>query len=186
MIARKQASAERLTLEEPTTLQTRLRVRPELVPKPLWRRSGANLLCRQDWDAIRRPELEKARNCCAVCSTPGPALICHEQWTYDDNLKTATLSGFEIHCKNCDLVTHMGRARAHGMWDQAVAQFCAVNRATPTQVEAAYQEAIVLWQKRNRASWRVRIADALLEQYPQLSVLVKLANRHDQQSEALH
>lgn len=186
MISRKQVSTERPATEKPITLQTQLRVRPELVPKPLWRRSGANLLSRQDWDSIRRPELERARHCCAICSTPGPGLICHEQWVYDDDLKTATLSGFEIHCKNCDLVTHMGRAKAHDMWDQAVVQFCSINRATPSHAEAAYREAIVLWRKRNQASWSVRVADAILEQYPQLSNLVKLANRPDQPSEALH
>lgn len=168
------------------TLQTQLRVRPELVPKPLWGRSGSNLLRWQDWRIIRDSELEKAHHCCAVCASPGPGLICHEQWAYDDDLKTATLSGLEIHCKSCDLVTHMGRAKAHNMWDQAVAQFCAINRATPSQAEAAYREAIGLWQKRNQASWSVRIADALLEQYPQLSALVELANRPDQPSEALH
>ena len=176
MIARKQASTERPAIEEPTTLQTPLRVRPELVPKSLWRRSGANLLSRQDWAAVRRPELEKARHCCAVCSNPGPGLICHEQWVYDYDLKTATLNGFEIHCKNCDLVTHMGKAKVDGKEAQAVAQFCAINQATPSQASAAYQEAIVLWRKRNQASWSVKVADALLEQYPQLSLLVKLAN----------
>lgn len=72
------------------------------------------------------------------------------------------------------------------MWDQAVVQFCAINRATPAQAEAAYLEAIGLWRKRNQASWSVKVADALLEQYPQLSVLVRLANSHEEQDEALH
>lgn len=154
-------------------------VRPELVPKPLWGMSGANLLSRQDWDAIRRPELEKARHCCAVCSSPGPGLICHEQWAYDDDLKTATLIGFEVHCKSCDLVTHMGRAMSHGMGNQAIAQFCLINKATPSEAEQVYQEAFSLWQKRSRAIWSLRVAEAILQQYPQLSILVELANRPD-------
>jgi hypothetical protein len=168
------------------TLKMQLRVRPELVPKPLWGRSGSNLLRRQDWGRIRDSELEKAQHCCAVCASPEPGLICHEQWAYDDDLKIATLSGLEVHCKRCDLVTHMGRAKAHNMWDQAVAQFCAINRVTPFHAETAYRDAIVLWKKRSLASWTVRVADVLLEQYPQLSILVELANRSDQPSKELH
>jgi hypothetical protein len=177
MISHKQASTERPVIDGPTTVQTQLRIRPELVPEPLWGRSGSNLLSRKDWGAIRIPELEKARHCCAVCSIPGPGLICHEQWAYDDDLRTATLSGFEVHCKSCDLVTHMGRAMSHGMGDQAIAQFCLINKATPSEAERVYQEAFRLWQKRSRATWSLRVAEAVLQQYPQLSALVETGSQ---------
>src|SRR5437763_3171522 len=99
MIPRKQASSRGLAPIDLSAGGPQLRARPELVPKPLWGKSGSNLLRWQDWRIIRDSELEKAHHCCAVCSHLGPGLICHEQWLYDDEQKTATLNGFEIHCK---------------------------------------------------------------------------------------
>ena len=144
---------------------------PELVPKPLWGLSGANLLSRKAWESIRQSELEKAHRCCAVCLSTDSRLICHEQWAYDDENGTATLRGFEIHCKKCDLVTHMGRARAHGMGEEAIAQFCAINHTLPDQAKETYRKAFSLWQLRNQKNWTLRVAEIILQQYPELSLL---------------
>lgn len=178
MIVRKQVSSKQLAIRQPSEHQLELRVRPELVPSPLWGKSGSNLLSRQAWGAVRQSELEKAHHCCAVCSNSGPHLICHEQWLYDDDRKTATLNGFEIHCRNCDLVTHWGRAKKHGMEAEAIAQFCSVNQAMPDQAKRAYRQAFALWQQRSKVSWSLRVAESVLQQYPQLSALVALANKH--------
>jgi hypothetical protein len=47
-------------------------------------------------------------------------MICHEKWGYDDKRLVATLLGFEIHCSNCDLVVHAGRAFKLGYGDIAI------------------------------------------------------------------
>src|SRR5262249_5898098 len=83
---------------------------PELVPKPLFGISLYRLLPRAKWELIRNQELTISKNRCAICLDVGPGLICHEQWFYDDGKSIAMLIGFEIHCQECDLVTHMGRA----------------------------------------------------------------------------
>jgi hypothetical protein len=107
-----------------------IRLMPELIPKPLHGISLYRRLPRKQWESIRQQELMFSGNCCAICSDEGPGLTCHEQWFYDNDQCIAVLIGFEIHCQECDLVTHMGRASRVGLLPRAVAQFCKVNSAS--------------------------------------------------------
>lgn len=84
---------------------------PEMVPKPLHDISAAKLFKgRVVWTKkIRFHAPERAGNRCEICNEqPEGSLICHEKWQYDDTLFIATLIGFEIHCRDCDRVTHIG------------------------------------------------------------------------------
>ena len=54
-------------------------------------------------------------------------MTCHEKWGYDDKQFVAILLGFEIHCSNCDLVAHAGRAFKLGYGEVVISHLCALN-----------------------------------------------------------
>lgn len=149
------------------------RLMPELVPKPLWRASLYRLLPRIQWEFIRLSELALSGNRCAVCSTAGPGLICHEQWLYRDDQDMAVLVGFEIHCQECDLVTHMGRAFNKGLGDRAIAQFCKQNSSNPEFAIAVLEHALSTWRERSKKKWAVGFTDSMIDKYPSLADLIK-------------
>lgn len=154
----------------------KLRLQPQLVPRPLWGISARRKLGRSSWQRIRQDALEAAHQSCEICGESpnaiyGDPLTCHEVWRYNDNLATATLVSFEIHCPKCDLVTHMGRAMARGFGDEALDQLCQVNGITRLETKRIYTDAMALWQKRSVKKWRVKVAKTLLRRYPQLTEL---------------
>ena len=150
----------------------RLRLTPELVPAPLWGRSAYRLLGRgAHWKAIRRDTLQAASHRCSICGSDKGQLSCHEKWRYNERRATATLIGFEIHCSDCDAVTHAGRATALGLGDVVVRQLCKLNGCTAPQAKRMIEAAIVVWEKRSAKLWKVVVAAPLLKAYPQLQVL---------------
>lgn len=163
--------------DNPTPTARSIPLGPELVPKPLWGISLYRLLPRKEWELIRGRELALAGNRCAVCSAPGPGLTCHEQWLYDDSRLLAVLVGFEIHCQDCDLVTHMGRALRKGLRRRAVSQFCKVNCATASQAMAAFEHAMTIWRARNEKKWTVGLDNSVIARYPALEGLLTDTDR---------
>ena len=149
------------------------RLSPELVPEPLWGLSAYRLLGRgSKWKRIREDALRVASNRCSVCGDATNQLQCNEQWRYDDKRGIAELIAFVILCHHCHLVTHMGRAIAHGYGDQALSHLAAVNGVTHSQAKAIVAEAMRRWRARSSRSWKVAVAQGLLDKYPQLVVLV--------------
>jgi hypothetical protein len=108
-----------------------------------------------------------------VCGKSGVPLVCHEQWGYDDKNHVATLSGFEIHCERCDLVTHMGLSIKCGKGAAAIAQYCAINNCTEAEVRATSDDAFDTWQQRNMHTWTIEVDSELLRRHPQLCLLMK-------------
>jgi hypothetical protein len=112
---------------------TKLKLTPDLVPKPLWGKNAHQLFGRRAlWKKIRSETLEAAHHACEVCSlVPSPIhgdrLTCHEVWHYDEKRCVATLTGLRIHCTKCDSAVHMGMAARYGGQDMAIAQLCKVN-----------------------------------------------------------
>ena len=96
------------------------------------------------------------------------SLECHDKWEYDDKKCVATLVKFEIRCKACHFVTHIGRAMQLGLLHEAVAHLRKVNGRTEKDVERMVGAAMSLWKKRNQKKWTVVVAPALLKQYPRL------------------
>lgn len=149
------------------------RLMPELVPKPLWKISLYRLLPRSQWESLRRSELALSGNRCAVCLAAGPGLICHERWFYNDGQDLAVLVGFEIHCQDCDLVTHMGRAFMKGLGHRAIEQFCKQNSSKPELAIAVFEHALSTWRERNKKTWAVGFDDSVIAKYPMLAGLIE-------------
>lgn len=155
----------------------KIRLRPELVPRPLWGISAYRLLKNGvKWKNIRNERIMAAKQCCEICGEKpsrlhGDPLTCHEVWDYDDKKSIATLVGFRIHCSDCDAAVHIGRTAQYGGMERAIAQIAKVNRITNRQAEAIVGGALTVWQKRSTKKWRVTVLDSLRKHYPQLSIL---------------
>jgi hypothetical protein len=153
-----------------------LKLSPQLVPKPLWGISTANKLKLDAWQQIRLDAIRRAGSCCEICrespSTPaGPRLLCHEVWEYNDKVGTATLVPIEVHCAECDLVTHMGRAKARGFLHAAIERLCFVNEQSKPEAMQVFRKAMNVWRTRNKRKWQITISSDLVARYPQLAIL---------------
>lgn len=153
------------------------RLTPELVPTPLQGRSAYRMLgSRAVWKKQIRPEaLERTNHCCVVCGSSGERLICHDKWRYDDQNATATLIGFEIHCADCDAVTHSGNAFRIDPTPETVrallSRLCAVNECSLEMAADLLEAALIKWEERNGKSWTLKVDSALVEKYPELAAL---------------
>lgn len=98
-------------------------------------------------------------------------MICHELWDYDDALRTATLTGFAVLCRECNLVHHAGRAGAHDLGELALTHMMAVNGIGYEEAINVLRDAMAEWKQRSANAWTVVIAEGILTQYPQLAVL---------------
>jgi hypothetical protein len=87
-----------------------LLLKPELVPGPLWGKSLYNALKRNArWRKIRKQVLEIASGKCQISQGSfEKGMICHEKWDYNESSLTATLTGFELVCPDCNFVLHYG------------------------------------------------------------------------------
>lgn len=133
---------------------------PELVPSDLWGRSAFRMLKgKAAWTKKIRPDaIAAADGCCEICTNSADPLICHDKWKYDDKTRTATLVGFEVHCRGCDAVTHLGRAVQLGDPDQvltdAVIKLCEVNGYEPPVAVKVLSDVLGLWTLRSERRWR--------------------------------
>jgi len=150
---------------------------PELVPSDLWGRSASKMLGRRaSWIKHIRPDaISQAQNRCELCGIKADPLICHDKWVYDKKKAMATLSRFEIHCRNCDSVTHIGRlAKVLGPENAipaAILHLCNVNKCDQQMAVKILKDALFLWEKRNKKKWKINVAPELLNRYPDLAEL---------------
>ena len=148
------------------------KLKPELVPEPLWGITACKLLCPQSsWRSIRSDVLERVGHHCEACGENTPPLYCHEQWRYDDRRAKAILMAFRIVCQNCNRSIHMGLAHNHGELPEAVAQLARVDAITEAEANRMFERASKIWERRSRKNWRVIVRPGLLKAYPQLCVL---------------
>ncbi len=69
---------------------------------------------------IRLDAIAAAGAECQLCADNAATLVCHERWKYNDKTNISTLIGFEVHCRACDSVTHIGRAAKMGDGEQVL------------------------------------------------------------------
>jgi hypothetical protein len=164
------AKKKKTTKTKTASVAKTYRLMPEPVPAPLWGVSAYRLFGKtKPWKEIRRDTLQLAGNKCGGCDADGPQLACHDAWSYDDTRCVATLIGFEIRCHACHNATHVGRANALGLEQDAHAQLREVNGCTQNEVDAMVDAAMDLWEKRSAKTWTVVVAPYLLERYPRLA-----------------
>jgi hypothetical protein len=161
---------------ESTLKRTSYKLVPDLVPRPLWGISAPRALKKSaDWKAIRKETLAEVGDKCQFCDADA-RLECHDKWEYDDKECVATLVGFEIRCKACHFVTHIGRAMQLGLLHEAAGHLRKVNGCTERDVDLMVAAAMSSWKKRNQKRWTVVVAPALLKRYPRLQEVPLMAS----------
>jgi hypothetical protein len=156
---------------------SQFRLVPELVPRPLWGRSASRMFGqRAIWKKqIRADALAQADSSCELCGAKSEKFFCHDKWHYDDAKATATLIGFEIHCPECDTVTHFARAVNLGDREEVLRavldHLCDVNQCSPESAQSLLQTALEKWSLRNKNNWEIIVSAPLLKRYPELAAL---------------
>jgi hypothetical protein len=150
-----------------------LRLRPRLVPEPLWRLSANRRLKRSQWQRIREDALEAAANACSVCGVVrDKGMVGDEEWSYESGL--ALLADIRIVCPDCSAVTHISEADRAGFRAVALAHMCRINGISRAEAESVISVEFELWRERSSVTWTVTVAPNLLDRYPALSALVGL------------
>jgi len=152
------------------------KLKPELVPEPLWRLSAYRVLPRSTWDRIRGVIRAEYGNRCSVCGVmQDKGMICHEIWNYDDSQLVATLTGFAILCPNCNAVHHMGLAGVQGFAQEALTHMARVNGMSLRDIAALVREEFSKWKQRSQRSWRICVDTSLISRFPELELLDSLS-----------
>src|SRR5688500_5160974 len=91
----------------------RLKLRIELIPKPLWEQNLRlnHALGKGRCDKLRRRQIEERGARCAICGATDRKLHGHEVWDYRERRTrgTAVLLRVEIVCVDCHDIHHWGR-----------------------------------------------------------------------------
>jgi len=136
---------------------------PELVPAPLWGKS----LSRGHNSAFRHMRLdlyEEQQHKCAVCGVlieESRDALCHEVWDYDDKRLVQRLKGFQILCRNCSSIKHLGQLSAQvqkGLvseedFERIVQHALTVNGISREVFEIAVSDIYLLWLLRSEHKW---------------------------------
>ena len=138
----------------------------DLVPRSSWGKSLSQLArttgsgFRSTWDKIRERELERCGYKCEICGVSGEKgdLLCHEKWCYDESDYTQRLTGYEVVCKNCNLILHMGRTKVIGLVDEAFAHFQSVTGLGKNEFIKANNESTLEWCVRSKHTWKIDIS----------------------------
>ncbi len=147
---------------------------PELIPGPLWGRSGSRMLPSARWRRIRAAELERAGSACEVCGRVlAKGLVAHERWSYStEQDPVALLWSIRMQCRQCDAATHIGLADSQGRGRGARATLARVNGITMADVELLIEGAFERWaQLSSVRSWRVDVHAPLLATHPDLAIV---------------
>jgi hypothetical protein len=135
----------------------------DLIPLNSWGKNLSELArkkrsgFRRIWGKIRERELERCGYRCEICGASGEKgeLLCHEKWYYDESGYIQRLIGYEVVCKDCNLILHMGRTRNIEFADRAVAHFQTVTGLGKKELDRAVNRAMAEWQARSIHTWKI-------------------------------
>ena len=147
----------------------------ELIPSTTWGRSLYHLSRKKGsgfrgiWDKIRQRELARAGNKCEICGVSSIPLICNEKWSFQKETLTQKLVGYEMACRDCDAIDHIGRTFARGFRDFAVAHFTKVTGLSESDLDGALKQVKAEWQETSQYQWHIDISyEVLARGYEQM------------------
>lgn len=144
----------------------RLKLRIELIPKPLW---GVNLrsadgLGKARWDKLRHNLIELNGARCTICAST-EKLHGHEVWSYREKKRTgtATLLRVEIVCIDCHDIHHWARTVKliqagvvkHSRDMVLRKHFRKVNGCRQQDFNNHFLRSLRIWDKRSKKKWKV-------------------------------
>lgn len=151
----------------------------ELVPQTMWGKTVQAIVSIETWNVLKLgfgatnryippysfPKLEEKclKSCrneqlkCGICNAVEDELELHEQWQYDDNQLTQTLTDLIPVCKNCYLTIHFGRAIKLDFADKSKKHLALVNQWTQEQTDKHIHESFEKWQCRSQNHYRLDV-----------------------------
>lgn len=137
-----------------------MRLTIELVPATSWFSNLRSMLCKEQWDYIRKECYKKAGYKCEICGGRGDKwpVECHEIWDYDDTNRLQKLTGLVALCPKCHEVKHFGLAEMRGRGKEALYHLCSVNEWGLPIGEQYVNDAFATWLKRSGHKYTVDIS----------------------------
>lgn len=137
----------------------KLKLDIELVPSTVWYSSLYRVLPNEVWNQIRNEIIKTRGRKCEICGEIEGAMNLHEIWKYDDSNHVQTLLGFQLLCRLCHHVKHIGLAgilASEGKLDynEVVKHFCKVNNCDTNSFETHVDEAFKVWRERSKSQWK--------------------------------
>lgn len=136
-----------------------MKLKIELVPKPLWGINLRRVFGETDWNVLSRSVRGNKGFKCEICGWEEDRknrkyTHCHEVWKYDDENKVQSLERFECLCPDCHAVHHWGHSKVTGRdMDALQGHAMAVNNCTKEEWEEHIQEETFMWHVRSVEEW---------------------------------
>jgi len=143
---------------------TNMRLEIELVPRTVWFSSLYHMLPLEIWASIREKHIQTTGARCEICGSSQRPLQLHEMWQYDDEKHIQKLLGFELLCRKCHSIQHIGlamiRAGAGGVnYDMLAEHFCRVNRCSRQDFDRHVDKAFKVWRERSKHKWSQNLGE---------------------------
>jgi hypothetical protein len=116
------------------------------------------LLPPEVWTSIREKHIQTTGARCEICGTSERPLQLHEIWQYDDKEHTQKLLGFQLLCRKCHLIKHIGLAGIKADTGEVdygvlVEHFCRVNQCSRQDFSRHRDKAFRVWRERSKHKW---------------------------------
>jgi len=153
-----------------TPARTPLKLRVELIPKPLWEQNlrVRDGLGKARWDKLRRQLIEKHGARCAICGAT-EHLHGHEIWDYREKktVGTVVLLRVEIVCGDCHDIHHWGRRTklfeagtiTAERYNHLKKHFRKVNHCRQEVFDNHFRLSARVWMTRSKKRWKVDWGD---------------------------
>lgn len=126
----------------------------------------------EEWTKLKRELLEKEGAKCWICGKESYHLHIHEFWNYNEQTKTATLQEIHHICDMCYILkrsdkwffTDFGKEqlKQFGLSQHdLVKHYCRVNRCFGREFGENWQEAVDIWNDRNKINWSLDFGEYL-------------------------
>ena len=135
----------------------------ELVPKSSWYFNVRSNVTPSQWNLLRTKCYVSAHYKCEVCGDTGLnqghkyAVEAHEEFTFDDDLHTQTLTLLIALCPKCHKVKHPGLAQIKGEMEIVYAQLEKVNGMDYDEINKYLDACFLLWKNRSKHKWTLNI-----------------------------
>jgi hypothetical protein len=145
----------------------RLKLRLELVPKPLYGRnlrSETEGIGRARWKRLRLQAIEACGGKCIICEGTDK-LHGHEVWKYDEKktVGTVTLLKVDAVCRTCHNISHWGNTSlmiSAGLMKREThllfrRHFRRINRCRQAEFDRHILSSFAEWRRRSKKKWKV-------------------------------
>lgn len=145
-----------------------MKLRIQLVPKPLFGQNLRSALGKGRWDKLRRKLIEANGARCKICGNT-ERLHSHEIWSYREksDVASAVLLKVEITCINCHDICHWARTTklyergivSHARYKALQKHFRSINDYQQKEFDDYFLRSRRTWARRSKKQWKIDWGD---------------------------